>query len=320
MFHFFSDFDQKDIIPIYVTKTGSRVIQSGVTKRYLQLSVLRIPGNVYKQEFDMLCKCTCRGSVANDDVSFTRLFTPSIVSEPSLGDAFATNFRFRVLNVRTGFNNALLAYRFGYHPDGGGDLSPIQWLSGWSASSELDGIRLPLSADIISANVKIIAQIRSEDEILDQVSAIVPLTRPTTNGVGAVNTADLLQTLSKLTKEFLIYDLFKGTSLLNARIALHANLNHLVTKKRKKRKRRALPESDLQYDVIQLIDVTMASPFQPETIDQALRTINELVVKSSGRLHSDMVTKIKDFLMYVTTHADFIDLGGDISYGSQVNY
>lgn len=316
--------DQKDIIPVYVTKTGSRAIQDGVTKRHLQLSVLRIPGNAYKQEFDMVCQCTCRGTVANDGVSFTRLFTPSLVSVPSSGDAFATNFRFRVLNIRTGYNNALLAYRFGYYPDGNDGhspgSSPIRWLSGWSASSELSGIRLPFfTSNIISANVLIIAQIRSEDHILDQVSAIVPLTRPTAGGDGASNTAVLLHSLSRLTKEFLVYDLFKGTALLNARIALHANLNHLVTKRRRKRKRRALPESDLQYDVIQLIDVTMASPFQPETVDQTLRTINELVVKSAGRLHSDMVTKIRDFLVYVTTHVGFVDLEGDINYGSQVN-
>ena len=319
LFYLNSDIDQKNLIPIYVTRTGSRSIQNGVTKRHLALSVLRIPGNVFHHEFDMLCQCTCKGSVASDNVKFTRLFTPSLLSEPSEGEAFATDFYFRVVDVRTGFNDALLAYRFGYYPDGGDSpgISPIQWLTGWTGSNSLENVRLPLSVDKTAANIKIFAQIRSDDQTLDQISRVISLKRPAVGSENADN-AKLLQTLSRLTKEFLVYDLFKGASFLNAQLVLYTNLNHLVIGKKRKRKRRALPETDLQYDIIQLIDVTTASPYEPETIDQALRTINQLVVKSNGRIHLDMVKKIRDFLVYVSTHEDFFTLEGDIDYGSQV--
>ena len=265
----------------------------------------------------MICQCACKGSVASDDVTYTRLYTPSLVSEPTTGHAYSTEFTFRVVDVRSGFESKLLAYRFGYQPDSS-PISKTHWLTGWTSSSLMENARLPSS--MISTNgavtmsyIKVFAQIRTDDRILDQVFRIVPVTRPAQNADNTV----LLRTLSKLTNQFLVYDLFKGAALLNAQIRLQANLNHLAVKR--KRKRRALPESDLQHDVIQLIDVTMASPYQPETIDQALWTVNDLVVKSNGRLHADMVAKIKDLLKYVTEHQDFLTLRGDVNYGTQVS-
>eukprot|EP00111_Clytia_hemisphaerica_P011474 TCONS_00033691-protein len=303
------DLSKKNILPSTMTQSGSMTIDQGVTKHHVQLAVLRIPGLTFLKEIDLVCECTFGENVASARVTYTRIYSPFLVRQPKSGESLATEFRFHLDYVLSGFGNSLLSYRFGYYPDT--DLIPVQYLTGWTSLNYIDKVRLPLLADLEageSKNLKIFAQIRNDVEMLDYVDHEVVLTKPSNQDT------NLLSLVSKSTKEMLKYNLYEGCAFLTMQLILQPNLNSLVVKKRR---RRALPESDLQTDVIELIDITMASPFQPELIDQAINTINYLIQRSNGRLHEDMTSKINDFLLHVTSHSDFMDLSGDIDYGFQ---
>ena len=278
----------------------------------MQLAVLRIPGLTFLKEMDLVCECTFGDNVASATVTYTRIYSPFLVRQPESGESLTTEFRFHLDYILSGFGNSLLSYRFGYYPDT--DLIPVQYLTGWTSLNYIENVRLPLLADLeegASSKIKIFVQIRNDAGILDYVDHEVELNKPSNQD------ADLLSLVSQSTKKLLKYNLYEGCALLTMQLILQPNLNSLVVKKRRKR---ALPETDLQTDVIELIDVTMASPFQPELIDQAINTINYLIQKSNGRLHADMTSKINDFFLHVTSHSDFVDLAGDIDYGFQVYF
>jgi len=286
------------------------MIEEGMIGHYVKLSKLRIPGWTFNKPFEMICECAHKESLASDSVTYIRIQSPIISVTPSSGvEAYQTEIELTVKNILSGYRDRLLSFRFGYEPDA--ETIPVQYLTGWTSQNSVSKVRLPSLGPNSGSSIKVFAQIRDDKGFLDQIETTVSVTRSYSTYTS------LIPTLSEQMRKIIKYDLFKGATLLMTQLLIYPNLNAL---KVSRRKRRALPDDDLQADVIHFIELAMQSPRLPEPMNQAIVTIDYLVEKSGGRLHPDMVTKITDFYKYITSFGGdlLLELKGDIDYGEQV--
>lgn len=301
----FSGIAKPDVIPGGVTKSGTVTITAGITLRSMWLSMLTLPGNLFNKRFQLVCECVHEGLTSSYTVHYRgKIRSPTVSSYPDTGYSYDTEYDIRVHGWYAGYQNKPLSFRFGYKPDA--NTIPVQYLTGWTSVNTLSGVKFPMLGAGVSSTLKLFVHIKNEDNEFQQIDGVANV-----NKLQGSNKVTIVKILQNNSIEYSNFDLFKTVSALIQYTLLTPNLNTLSVSSST-----SLDVNDVQSVYMKMIDLFISLPSTPESANAVIGTLGYFVKKTGGRIHPDLVEKIKELFLHLASSLK--DLEGDFDYIEQV--